>query len=687
MSGTDLERLNIILAARDREFAKAMDRNIRRVERFSKQSQRNLSRTSKSFDALGFASKRLAPVMAALGAGAVVAKVQRTVSALDDIGKTADKMGLTTSALQELRTVAESAGISQGALDSSLERFNKRLGEAQLGGGAAAKMLKRMGLEADKLASAGLDDALAQVADKIAAIESPTERAAAAAALFGREGVAMVNLLREGSSGMAKMRQEARDLGIIIDESLIRGAEGAQTKLDLMGRVISAQLNTALIELAPLLVGAATAVADTARAFNAGIDAIQNFQDPQTKLQLATDNVVAAMADEIRQSQLLDQALGRGITFSQATARAKLEEARTRHENAKAALAEHKAMVLNSEEWAGLSAQIAGAQSLLNATGFHGDKASAIKADAYEEEQQRLAQLIIARQDLLKADQELEAQLARTGRSVATLEGAIGQSGGGLVSVEGTAVNPIEAGLRTEIGGTGKAAKSSVPELSDYAEVLARIKATFGEAGAAGGSYAETLAKLEVMKRQGILSEEEYADALDAVEQKFGDAKSASESLKSSAASTFASIVTGAQSAEDALSSLLSNWSQMFANAAFMGVMKDTGIFDGLGDLLSFDGGGYTGSGPRSGGLDGKGGFLAMVHPDESVIDHTKGQRPAASGGGGRVEINVNVSGARGNAEIESMVESGVRQGLQRYDRHQLPRSVAQINKDPRRIG
>jgi hypothetical protein len=45
-----------------------------------------------------------------------------------------------------------------------------------------------------------------------------------------------------------------------------------------------------------------------------------------------------------------------------------------------------------------------------------------------------------------------------------------------------------------------------------------------------------------------------------------------------------------------------------------------------------FDGGGYTGSGPRSGGLDGKGGFMAMLHPRETVVDHTKGQ-----GAGGTV--------------------------------------------------
>ncbi len=685
---SDFERLNIILAARDREFARAMERNQRRVERFARQSQRNLSQTSKTFDLLGAASKRLAPVMAGLGAGAVVARIKGAVAALDDMGKTADKIGLTTDALQELRVIAESSGIAQSSLDSSLERFNKRLGEAQLGTGAAAKMLKQMGLEADKLAAAGLDEALSQVADRIAGIASPTERAAAAAALFGREGVAMVNLLREGSAGMDRMRQEARDLGIIIDESLIRGAEDAQTKLDLMGRVISAQLNSALVEMAPLLVGGATALADLVRGLNSALDAVQNYLEPQTELQLATDNLVAAMGDEIRQSQLLDQALGRGITMSQATARAKLEEARTRHENAKAALAEHKAMVLNSDQWADLSAQIADAQNTLNATGFHGDKATAIKADAYEAEQLRLAGLIVARQDLLKADKELEAQLARTGRNMATLEGAIGKSGGGLVSVEGAAVNPIEPTLRREIKSTGSTASASVPELSDYAEVVARIKDVFGEAGAAGGSYAETLARLEAMKRQGILTDEEYAEALAAVGQKFGDAEAAAESLRSSSASAFASIITGAENASDALSNLFSQWAGMFANAAFGGLMKDVGIFDGLGDLLSFDGGGYTGSGARSGGLDGKGGFLAMVHPNESVIDHSKGQRlPAAPGGGGAVNINVSVSGARGNSEIESMVQAGVRQGLQEYDRKVLPRSVAQIQKDPRRIG
>jgi tape measure domain-containing protein len=50
----------------------------------------------------------------------------------------------------------------------------------------------------------------------------------------------------------------------------------------------------------------------------------------------------------------------------------------------------------------------------------------------------------------------------------------------------------------------------------------------------------------------------------------------------------------------------------------------------GMARLPSFDGGGYTGSGSRSGGMDGSGGFMAMLHPRETVVDHT---RPAPSRG------------------------------------------------------
>ena len=63
----------------------------------------------------------------------------------------------------------------------------------------------------------------------------------------------------------------------------------------------------------------------------------------------------------------------------------------------------------------------------------------------------------------------------------------------------------------------------------------------------------------------------------------------------------------------------------------------------GGGGAPSFDNGGYTGMGARAGGVDGKGGFPAILHPNETVIDHTKGQ-----GMGATVNFNISTVDAAG---------------------------------------
>jgi len=68
----------------------------------------------------------------------------------------------------------------------------------------------------------------------------------------------------------------------------------------------------------------------------------------------------------------------------------------------------------------------------------------------------------------------------------------------------------------------------------------------------------------------------------------------------------------------------------------------------------SYDGGGFTGRGARAGGMDGKGGFPAILHPNETVVDHTKG-------GGQGVVINQTINVSTGvqstvRAEINNML-------------------------------
>ena len=68
----------------------------------------------------------------------------------------------------------------------------------------------------------------------------------------------------------------------------------------------------------------------------------------------------------------------------------------------------------------------------------------------------------------------------------------------------------------------------------------------------------------------------------------------------------------------------------------------------GIFALSSFDGGGYTGDGARIGGMDGKGGRLAMIHPREYITDFTKGQ----SMGGTSISMPITING---NADSETI--------------------------------
>lgn len=101
------------------------------------------------------------------------------------------------------------------------------------------------------------------------------------------------------------------------------------------------------------------------------------------------------------------------------------------------------------------------------------------------------------------------------------------------------------------------------------------------------------------------------------------------------------------------------------------------GLFGGRanGGVKSFAGGGFTGTGARIGGIDGKGGFPAILHPNETILDHTK------SGGqeSGAVRVYVDddmrlraVFDQHMNVRTRSMNQS-------------MPSRVRQINNDPYR--
>jgi lambda family phage tail tape measure protein len=215
--------------------------------------------------------------------GGLAALVDRSISAADAIGKTADKIGVGVEALQELRFAAKASGVEQQTLDMALQRFTRRAAEAAHGTGEAKDALASMGI-ALRDQSGNLrrsEDLLADVADAFARIEDPAERVRLAFKLFDSEGVALVNLLHGGSDALDEMRERARDLGIVLDEHLVRDAERARTELDTLAQVISANLTRVALEAAPVIADLSSWLADVAG--KAGIAWERLFDAPEEK--------------------------------------------------------------------------------------------------------------------------------------------------------------------------------------------------------------------------------------------------------------------------------------------------------------------------------------------------------------------------------------------------------------------
>lgn len=127
----------------------------------------------------------------------------------------------------------------------------------------------------------------------------------------------------------------------------------------------------------------------------------------------------------------------------------------------------------------------------------------------------------------------------------------------------------------------------------------------------------------------------------------------------------FGSIIDGSMSAKDAVAQLLLEIAEAQMLKGLMGLPGMESLSGLVGGLLSFDGGGYTGNGTRTGGIDGKGGMVALVHPRETITDHTKGQQaPRSPSAPQKVHVTVGVDPQSGNltAFVDSRASTQVKQ-------------------------
>ena len=192
----------------------------------------------------------LAGVAGAVGIGLFIDK---SLKAADTIGKTADRIGIGTGALQEYRYAAGLAGVETAQLDKGIEKFTKNLGEARTGTGTLVTFLKKYDeqLLANLQHAKSTDDALNIIYNAMGKAADSADRAALANAAFGRSGIAMTVMVKDGAAALAQLRQEARDLGIVMSDDMIRNAEKANDEMSKLTQVVKIQFMNAVVGLAP----------------------------------------------------------------------------------------------------------------------------------------------------------------------------------------------------------------------------------------------------------------------------------------------------------------------------------------------------------------------------------------------------------------------------------------------------
>lgn len=210
-----------------------------------------------SFDA---ADRLLTGVKVALGAivafktvhffAGLVEGTTELASHAVDVSK---QLGITAEAVQELGYAAGQSGGNSEILEGGLKRLAATMAEAQGGSKEARKAFSALGIDMRDLKGETPDQNLEVVAEAFRRMPDGAGKAAAAMKIFGKSGVGLIPLLNEGQAGIAKLRNEAHDLGGVLDNQTAAALEDFGDQQDKIKFSIQGLKNEIVVALLPTL--------------------------------------------------------------------------------------------------------------------------------------------------------------------------------------------------------------------------------------------------------------------------------------------------------------------------------------------------------------------------------------------------------------------------------------------------
>ena len=247
-----------------RENAEALDRDeeaagkaAKETEDFGDEAKAAEGKAGGFADAVKAAAGGLLDIAgAALDAGKAVVSfaadsAKKGAAFADNILTMANNTGLSTQALQEYQYMAELTDVPLETITKSLAKLTSKMDDAKAGSKTAEEAFRKLGVAVtDENGQLRSNEAVfADVINALGGIENATERDAVSMDLFGKSAQDLNSLIKQGGDGIAAFRQEAHDMGYVLDDELLDslgGMDDAFQRLELVGQSLTNQLALAL---------------------------------------------------------------------------------------------------------------------------------------------------------------------------------------------------------------------------------------------------------------------------------------------------------------------------------------------------------------------------------------------------------------------------------------------------------
>jgi len=238
------QELNVILSARDKQFTQAMERNQRRVERFTAKTTKDLSRTTKAFNSMGRAARSLGPILAGLVS---VQAVRTSADFAVQIGRLSQVANASTTEFQKFAQAARTVGLEQDKVADILKDVNDRVGDFLATGGGPMKdffenVAPLVGVTAENFRNLSGPQALQLYVDTLQKAGASQQDFTFYLEAMASDTTALLPLLKDQGAVMRQLGTEAERTGRIINEDAVTAAVDYTNKAQALNDTLKVQL-------------------------------------------------------------------------------------------------------------------------------------------------------------------------------------------------------------------------------------------------------------------------------------------------------------------------------------------------------------------------------------------------------------------------------------------------------------